>query len=280
MRVAARSDCGSARSVNEDYVLVDAELGLVVVADGQGGVVTGALAARLAAEGVCELIRGAPGDPEHRIGNALRAVDRIVFDAEQSDGRSLTAIAAISSRLDHSGNEIAAMARSGRGTLRGMHAALTLAMVVDDRIAVAHVGNCRAYRVAAGVAIALTNDHVLPGSPRIPLRWVGSGELEPEVQIVHLLDGERLLLCSDGLHQAVDDATIAELAQDASLDCAADLLMARARETSTDNIAIALLDPRATLHVSCHNGPTSSRSSRNASASKTSTRLRSFTARL
>ena len=41
MRVAARSDVGLARHVNEDYVLVDNSLGLIVVADGQGGQVTG-----------------------------------------------------------------------------------------------------------------------------------------------------------------------------------------------------------------------------------------------
>ena len=131
MEVAARSDVGSVRHVNEDYVLVDATLGLVVVADGEGGQVTGVLAARLVAEGVCELLRTSLGDPEQRVLDALRALNCVINDAVQSDGHSLAAATAISNRLDEPAKAILAMARAGRCPLQSMHAAIALALVLD-----------------------------------------------------------------------------------------------------------------------------------------------------
>lgn len=114
MRIAARTDAGVVREVNEDYVLVDDAQGLVVVVDGQGGLVTGVLAAQLAAVGLRFALRGAHGhgDPQTSLQQALRDVDRIVFDAAQSEGKSLDA--PLVKALDESAMSVLEMAHCSR----------------------------------------------------------------------------------------------------------------------------------------------------------------------
>ena len=239
MRVVARSDAGLAREVNEDYVFIDESLGLVAVADGQGGVVTGVLAARLAVEGVRQALDQADLaiDPEQQLRQALPAVDRMVFDAVQSEGRSLDA--SILTRLDEDAMAILEMVRAGRGTLRAMHSALALAVLADDEIVVAQVGHCRAYRLAR---TSLTRLFATRPWWVDAANMLGTGAAAPDVARVRMLDGERLLLCTDGLHSAVDEAAIEKHAEHESLDAAVDTLMERAKPTATDNIALAILE--------------------------------------
>lgn len=253
MRVAARSHSGPTREVNEDYVLVDPALGLVVVADGAGGVVTGVLAARLAAEGVSELLPRSAGDPEQRVRGTLRAVDQIVHEAANTEGANLENLL---HRIDRRGMDVLEMCRSGRGTLRGMFASIVLAWWIDDRIVVAHAGTCRAYRVSDGAARALTVEHSVPGYPTIATQAVGLGTLESTVQSVPRLGAGRLLLCTDGLHATLDEAVIAELAGIGGVGEAVDALIDRANaQGARDNIAVAIADESSDTSTSCRNFP-------------------------
>ena len=257
MRVTARSDAGSVREVNEDYVLVDETIELVVVADGEGGLVTGAVAGRLAAEGASSMLRFSSGDPVDRAREALLAIDRTIAEAARSEGASLANSPVFASWLDAPTQAIVTMARAGRGTLAGMHASIVLAMVVDRAVVIGHVGNCRAYLVRNGRAVTLTADHTLEGLPGVVTQGLGFDRpCVPAIRTASWHDGDRLLLCSDGLHRGVEDQTIAELASDGPIIRAVERLMELANSRSDDNIAVALLDldgePRL---VECQNGP-------------------------
>ena len=256
MRVTARSDAGAVREVNEDYVVVDQTIGLVVVADGQGGLVTGALAGRLAAEGAKSTLRSSSGDPVARAREALLAIDRTIAEAARSEGASLANSSSCASWLDAPTQAIVTMARAGLGTLAGMHASIVLAMVVDRAVVIGHVGNCRAYLVRDGSAVMLTDDHTPEGLPGVVTQALGFGRpCVPSVRTVSWHDGDRLLLCSDGLHRGVDEQAIAELASDGPTAGAVARLMDFANRRSHDNIAVAVLDLDGEPGLECQNGP-------------------------
>jgi protein phosphatase len=252
MRVVARSDAGLVREVNEDFVVVDEALGLIMVADGQGGVVTGVLAARLAVEGLRRAVASSrqPRDPEQCIHQALVAVDQMIFDAAQSEGRTLDA--SIVEVLDDDARDILEMVRANRGTLDGMHAAVVLAMRSDGEFVVAQVGHCRAYRVFRGVATPI---FTIQPRLRAAANVVGGGKVASDIVRLRLHQDERLVLCSDGLHDVVNDTVLADLAARDSLDAAVDGLIQQAKPTSTDNIALAILEVGGEPLASWRNAP-------------------------
>lgn len=109
---------------------------------------------------------------------------------------------------------------------RGMGTTLTLAVILADQMLLAHVGDCRAYLLRGGELRQLTVDHTLvqelvnSGSltpaeslqhPRrnVLTRALGVPEyLQPDLLNIPLMAGDRILLCSDGLHGSVDESAI------------------------------------------------------------------------
>ena len=103
---------------------------------------------------------------------------------------------------------------------------LTAAFVQADRMVLAHVGDTRAYYWRAGQLVKLTRDHTLGaalaeeakvdpstvGHKNVLVNAIGgNADLpKPEMSSVTLQAGDRILLCSDGLHGSVPDARIAE----------------------------------------------------------------------
>jgi protein phosphatase len=113
--------------------------------------------------------------------------------------------------------------------LAGMGTTLTLAMSLGPALTVVHVGDSRAYLLRGGDLQRLTRDHTLAQDladvGRLAAEDVATNALrnvltdaigpweeggEPDVRRLPLADGDRLLLCTDGLTGMVDDATIAE----------------------------------------------------------------------
>ena len=193
---AALSHPGRRRRHNEDsYVL---EPPLFAVADGMGGAKAGEIASSLAAAAVQESAGdGATG--EARVAALIEEANRRVFRRANED-----------------------RAVSGMGTT------MTVALVEDERVAIGHVGDSRAYLIREGRLEQLTDDHSLVAE------LVRSGKLTPEeaeahpqrsvitralgteseVDVdtfsVHATPGDLFLLCSDGLTVMVDDDTILE----------------------------------------------------------------------
>ena len=230
IEVGAATDIGRVREVNEDSYLVEDPL--YAVADGMGGHRGGDVASSLALETVEALFREREGSLADQVREANRAVhERSVADRKVS----------------------------------GMGTTLTAVMVEDGNARFAHVGDSRAYLLRAADRRQVTSDHTLVA------RMVKAGEISPEEATVHphrnvvtrsigteptvavdedtvpMLDGDRLLLCSDGLTSMVQEEQIqAILEAEPDPQRAADRLVKAAnRAGGIDNITVLVLDAHA-----------------------------------
>jgi len=234
---AAVSDIGRVRTHNEDSVL--SQPPLFVVADGLGGHEAGEVASSIAVE---TLRDHAPRRADaNALARAVRAANREVIRAAREG-----------------------VGRSGMGTT------LTAAIVEGGRIAIAHVGDSRAYLLHGGVLRRLSDDHSMvadmirrgqltEADARVhPNRSVITRALGTDTNMVadtYEIDadsGDRLLLCSDGLTGMLEDARIAELLgsyRDPGV--AASELVAAANEAGGhDNISVVIVDIETTESAS------------------------------
>ena len=211
MDVAYRTEVGHVRSRNEDALLARPERGVLAVADGLGGHPAGDVASLTALSSVD--------------GSGLGA------DASEDDLRAVAA-AAHQAVLD------AAAAEPGR---TGMGTTLVLAAVQDASALVLHVGDSRAYQlVPEGGLSAITEDHGLHGYLTQALGL--DREIAPDVARVACPPGTRLLLCTDGLTNMVDDAAVAELLGRGSARDACDALVEAALDAGgVDNVTVVVV---------------------------------------
>jgi protein phosphatase len=244
---AAASHPGKRRETNEDSYCARADLGLFVVADGMGGHVAGEVASRLAIEEITRALSPttedepepftvdpAIGEPGSRLREAFRRANQRLTSAAQENG-----------------------------DLRGMATTASAVLVGDDgHAALAHVGDTRIYLARGGQLHRLTDDHswveeqVRAGvldreaAERHPWRNVVtralSGGEEPVVdhRTIALEDGDRLLICSDGLHGVLGERRLAELLDTApeDLQSLCDLLVVEANAAGgPDNITMIAL---------------------------------------
>lgn len=231
MRFALRSDVGR-RANNEDAVFATPRL--VAVADGVGGATAGEVAS--------QIVIGEMASLEKR-----RLVETI------SDELRSSVLAA---------NEALRFVISCRPYLEGMASTLTVVAISNDgSYLIANVGDSRAYLSRDGALHQLTRDESLVQM------LIESGAITPEQArthpqrsvVLHALDGahhqelelshhravagDRLLLCSDGLSDAVPDPLIAAILADPSRDIAADALISAALNAGgADNVSVVVVD--------------------------------------
>jgi len=223
-----KTDTGRQRRDNEDNAFARAPV--FVVADGMGGAQAGEVASRIAIE-VFQQALPDSGTPEQRLASGVRAANRKIYDL---------------SRAEHE--------RAGMGTT------LTAAYLDDAHLAIAHVGDSRAYLFRDGVLTRLTQDHSLveelvrrgklteEQAAEHPQRSIITRALgpEPEVEVdtwsYSVRAGDVLLLCSDGLTSMIGEDVVSEVLGSAStLDEAAERLIAEANEAGgRDNITVVL----------------------------------------
>ncbi len=227
IEVGVATDIGKVREGNEDSYLVEPPL--YAVADGMGGHKGGEVASQLALETIEELFQRDEGTLAQQVKQANRAV----FERSQED-----------------------QAVSGMGTT------LTAALQEGSKLRLAHVGDSRAYLMRAGSFRQLTNDHTLvarmvkageitQAEARVhPHRNVithsvgTTAEVAVDEDLVPLLDGDRVLLCSDGLTDMVTEEQIAAILEaEPSPQRGADrLIKAANRAGGIDNITVVVLD--------------------------------------
>jgi len=235
------------RAVNEDHVLVRADLDLYVLADGAGGKDAGDVASRLATKCIAER-----------------------FDAtKRSDGPDVDAFGLfvdarrLVSAIQRANKDVVAAAQKAADK-QGMGTTVVAAVPAprSGAIHVAHVGDSRCYRLRDGHLEQLTQDHsllhdvleswpdvddaALAKLPRnVVTRALGMGDaLRVSVKTCEMLGGDRYLLCSDGLTDAVDEAHIAELLGDkakAPPVVARALIEAAKQAGARDNVAVVVL---------------------------------------
>jgi serine/threonine protein phosphatase PrpC len=230
LSVAGLTDVGRERELNEYrlyYKVVQSSdegpLGLFVVADGMGGHLAGEVASQWAVgtlkRELAPLFR--PQDP-----SATRRLDTEALAAVGSGVTIRLEETELARLLEHAverANQVLlGYARKHPEQAGGMGSTLTLAVVEEDRITVAHVGDSRAYLWREGRLRQLTEDHSVPGAllkqgritpeeahdhphRHILYRCLG---LKPSLDVdiypsVSLGVGDVLLLCSDGLWDMV-----------------------------------------------------------------------------
>ncbi len=232
---AALTDVGLRRRVNEDRYALAADLGLYLVADGMGGHTAGQLASELAAEATV---------------NTLRTL----FDASASLTEKLRYSVSAANR------EILSTAET-KPELTGMGTTLVALLAGPERIALAHVGDSRAYLVRGGRIRQLTDDHSLVAelvrrqeiSERAarghPHRHVLTRALgvrrSVEADLAELTPAvdDTFVLCSDGLTTHLRDGEILDLVcGEPDLQKCGDALIACANQRGgVDNITVVLV---------------------------------------
>lgn len=148
--------------------------------------------------------------------------------------------------------------------LTGMGTTLTLACSVGTNLLLYHVGDSPAYLFRGGRLHRLTRDHTVAQEladagqidpaevvrhrqRHVLTRYLGGGrDVEAEIQHLQLADGDRLLLCSDGLNDMVPDDRIADALQATpGADAACRALVERALEAGgRDNVTVVVADYR------------------------------------
>ncbi len=226
--VGAATHCGYHRRVNEDSLLVLPHV--YVVADGMGGHAAGDEASAILVEEMRRLAEG-------------------VVDAGE-----------VSDVLEQANVRVRALADGGAGT--------TVAAVIGVEHdgapywLVVNLGDSRTYRLSEGLLQQVSVDHSVvqelmdrgmldpAAASRHPQRHVitravGTPEaIEPDYWLLPVVDGDRLVLCSDGLTGEVpDDRMAALLLAHAHPQSAADALVAEALAGGgRDNITVVVVD--------------------------------------
>ena len=233
LRVAEQhslTDVGRQRNANEDALFESAAAGLFAVADGMGGARAGEVAAKTAVDQLAGLA-----------------------DSNELSERELAACVEKANKRIHELSQ-------GDEALSGMGTTMTTVAVGDGEIAIAHVGDSRAYRLRDGDLERLTHDHSLvdemvragrltPEEAEVhPQRSIITRALgpEPHVEVERMTyparSGDVYLICSDGLTTMVsEDDIAAALRARSSLKQAAEHLVRVANEQGgRDNITVVL----------------------------------------
>lgn len=216
----------------------------MLVADGMGGMAGGEIASRLA---LCKLVELVV-DTSDWVLSLERQTD-VTTVLNRMTERFLQIDSAVRREADHD------------YTLQGMGTTLTVAAALGNNLIVGHVGDSRAYLLRGSGLRQLTTDHTLaqalidagvadPDDPasrsmrHVLTAAVGSlgQEVAPQVQRFKLHRDDKLLLCTDGLTETVDDSTIAHVMREAKSAQTAcqDLVDLALAGGGTDNVTVIL----------------------------------------
>jgi len=211
VRLVGGTDTGKVREHNEDTIAYDTDIGLLVLADGMGGYNAGEVASGIAVKTIVNLVR--------------EAVDR--EDLRVHDGESGMSRPTIILRdAIHRANKIIYQTARTQPQCEGMGTTIVSALFFDNRIAIAHVGDSRLYRLRNEKFEQVTMDHSLlqelvdrgfysaeeaqrAANKNYVTRALGvEPTVEVEVQEVPVQKGDFYVLCSDGLSDMVEDDDI------------------------------------------------------------------------
>jgi len=223
------------RQANEDRYAIVPELGLYLVADGMGGHRAGQVASQMASEEAIRAIEGLQGAKvglAERLRDAVSSANREIFNAA-----------------------------SAKPEFAGMGTTFVGLLFAGERLALAHVGDSRAYLVRAGRLRRLTDDHSIVAelirrheisesdARQHPHRHVLTRALgirpriDPDLAEMTPQDNDVFVLCSDGLTTHIEDEEIAERVHgEHDLEAAAaGLVDAANRAGGVDNTTVLLV---------------------------------------
>lgn len=237
------SNVGMKRGQNEDNYLINEDLNLYVVADGMGGHLGGEFASKMAVSTVEEVIERLSTEGPVNGVNAreIPSGDRLRFAIKEA-GRRI---------FDQALYDEA---------LKGMGTTTVAALINDGKAFIANVGDSRGYLIRNGKIEQVTEDHSLVGEQvkagilsahdarahrlkNIITRSVGyQEEVESDVSERALQPGDKILLCSDGLSNLVEDSEMQQVVTQYPLSEACERLVELANQKGgDDNITVILI---------------------------------------
>ena len=238
MRVFGKTDVGLVRKVNQDFIYysqvpVGAFPNLFIVADGIGGHNAGDFASRYAVQCFLDYIQTSKKDALIRmVDEGIKYANQKIIEKAQEDP-----------------------------ALKGMGTTMVVAYIEDDQLFVANIGDSRLYLLDKTIN-QVTEDHSFVAT------LVRAGELTPEQARKHpdkniitraigavadakvdffevdLEKGDRIVMCSDGLSNMVDEDVIYDIVKNTYIGDVVDELIEEAKMNGgSDNIAVIVIDP-------------------------------------
>ena len=208
--IAAKTDPGILRTLNEDSVATVPELGLLVLSDGMGGYQSGNVASDLTTKVIVEGLTQGLKDKFNQANSAASVIENVVKRANHA--------------IFLEGERRAATIQGSQK--QAMGATLALLLFQNNHVTLAHVGDSRIYRLRERHLELMTHDHSLlqeqidqgvlsaesaatSHNRHLVTRGLGlQAEVEVTLDEFDALPGDIYLLCSDGLNDMVDNADI------------------------------------------------------------------------
>lgn len=247
LEIASATDPGMVRSNNEDSIASDASHGLAVLADGMGGYNAGEVASGIATTILTtELQHLIDQTPPHAV--------------DEKSGKTI-AEALMREQIAKANTSIYQAAQS-QPQYAGMGTTLVVALFYDNKIAVAHIGDSRLYRLRGETLSQVTKDHSLlqeqidsglitkeqaklSANKNLVTRALGiDPTVEPEIHEYETQVGDIYLLCSDGLCDMVSDEDIGMALQTLGGNlglCAQHLVQTANDNGGRDNVSVILV---------------------------------------
>ena len=228
LAVAWRTDVGRLRKNNQDAVILGN--GMAGVADGMGGHKGGEIASAGLRDGLLRETKDRKPDRK-TLREAVQTVNRELWEQQEKDN-----------------------------SLTGMGTTLTIAWPTGKKMIVGQVGDSRAYLLRSGEMTQVTEDHSMVADMvrkgvlteeqaachpmrNYITRAVGTDDcVEIDITVHDRKQGDRWLICSDGLYGMVSRAELKSLMETEDLETAADRMLRAALEGGgKDNISIVLI---------------------------------------
>jgi len=236
VQVWCQTDVGLKRLNNEDSFLMDPDLGLYVIADGMGGHSGGEVASQMAVQIVREVIiesyeKDAGIKPADLLSRAYSIASQKIYEKSLS-----------------------------MSDLKGMGTTLVVALIRDDRIYFANVGDSRAYLMTSSGLWQVTEDHSLVNEQikagiireenknrahkNIITRSVGFEKNIACDIVERKLDiGDSYIICTDGLSGMIEDQEIFHIASESEPDRVVSLLIEQAKNNGgLDNVTVMYMN--------------------------------------
>jgi len=229
LKAHGRSELGLHREGNEDAALLSPTL--CAVADGLGGHAAGEVASRFAISALLNLLKEKK-ITSAKISKQVREIDKglaLLIESEKNYG--------------------------------GMGTTLTAIILSSESLQVAHIGDSRAYLYRDGKLEQLTKDHTMiqemidrgeltsanakehPKRALLTQALMGQKKVQPDLLSIDVHEGDRLLLCSDGLSNVVNSMDMASALSQPSRESAVDTLIALTyAEGAPDNVTVLIAD--------------------------------------
>lgn len=246
IEIASQTHSGMVRSHNEDNVAYDVSCGFAVLADGMGGYNAGEVASGIA-------ISVLSTEVNHRL--------KSVRPEGKDDSGEQMGVTLLRESVQKANASIFS-ASMDQPQYAGMGTTIVAGLFYDNRVAVAHVGDSRMYRLRGETFETITRDHSLlqeqidggmiskedarlSKNKNLVTRAVGiDSEVAVEVNVHEVQVGDIYLLCSDGLNDMVEDEDIGSALRmlQANLPLAASQLIEMANDNGgRDNVSVILV---------------------------------------